>query len=286
MTGPSIDPVSKTLEIAPGVSASTSPGQSARQPFPPSNRTPAMDIQAVSVGYEGRASVLDRISFSVREGEFICLLGPSGCGKSTLLKAIAGFVPISAGKILSNGTQVTAAGPDRGMVFQEFALFPWLTVEQNIVFGDHVRRMSKSEQKALTAHYLSLIGLTEARTSLPRQLSGGMKQRVALARAWANQPQVLLMDEPFGALDARTRQELQFALLDIWAEKRTTCLFVTHDTQEAVLLADRIVIMDVGGHITSIVDPGLRRPRDRFSPEFVAAVRNIERQVWGDPDGR
>jgi NitT/TauT family transport system ATP-binding protein len=166
------------------------------------------------------------------------------------------------------------------MVFPEFALFPWLTVGENVLFGDRVSRGTAAEREAKVTHYLSLVGLTKFRDYRPAQLSGGMKQRVALARAWANQPSVLLMDEPFGALDARTRQELQDTLLKIFSEERTLCFFVTHDTEEAVYLADRVVIMSSHGEIREEVIIDLPRPRDRYSPTVVDIVRRVDKVAW------
>lgn len=238
-------------------------------------------VERASVSYgDDSRGVLADVSVSAAAGEFICIVGPSGCGKSTLLKAIAGFVRVSAGSIRVGGKEVTGPGSDRGMVFQEFALFPWLTVADNVLFGDRVRQGSPQEKEARVTHYLSLVGLTKFRDYRPSQLSGGMKQRVALARAWANQPTVLLMDEPFGALDARTRQELQDTLLAIFDEERTLCFFVTHDTEEAVYLADRILIMSAHGEIREDVGINLPRPRDRYSSEVTELVKRINSIAW------
>lgn len=238
-------------------------------------------VERVSVCYRSNVrGILNDVSLRATAGEFICIVGPSGCGKSTLLKAIAGFVPVSAGSIRVNGKEVTEPGSDRGMVFQEFALFPWLTVAENVLFGDRVSRGAPNEKEARVTHYLSLVGLTMFRDYRPSQLSGGMKQRVALARAWANQPTVLLMDEPFGALDARTRQELQDTLLAIFTEERTLCFFVTHDTEEAVYLADRILTMSAHGEISEEVRITLPRPRDRYSSEVTELVRRVNKTAW------
>jgi NitT/TauT family transport system ATP-binding protein len=244
--------------------------------------TELVRLSNVSIGYErsdGRC-VLSGIDLVAGAGQFICIVGPSGCGKSTLLKAIAGFVALRSGSIKIRGEEVSGPGSDRGMVFQEFVLFPWLTVAENILFGDRVSKGTYKEREANVVHYLSLVGLTEFKDYHPSQLSGGMKQRVALARAWANQPAVLLMDEPFGALDARTRQELQDTLLQIFEKERTLCFFVTHDTEEAVYLADRIVIMSSQGRIRESVEVPLPRPRDRYARAVVDVVKRVTEIAW------
>jgi NitT/TauT family transport system ATP-binding protein len=238
-----------------------------------------VSISHVSIKY-GTRRIVDDVSLEAGPGEFICLLGPSGCGKSTLLKAIAGFVPISDGLIRSSGRVIDGPDSDRGMVFQEFALFPWLTVEQNVLFGDRASLGGQKERTERASRYLSLVGLTDFRNYYPAQLSGGMKQRVAIARAWANQPSVLLMDEPFGALDARTRQELQRTILKIFEEERTLCFFVTHDTDEAVFLADRILIMSSNGFIKDDVHVDLDRPRDRLRPKTIELTKRIDLLAW------
>jgi len=239
-----------------------------------------LDDISIWYGEEQAGPVLSNVSLSAKGGEFICLVGPSGCGKSTLLKAIAGFTPIGRGSIRVLGVEVTGPGSDRGMVFQEFALFPWLTVEENVLFGDKASKGSAQERRERATHYLDLVGLTAYRGYRPAQLSGGMRQRVALARAWANQPTVLLMDEPFGALDARTRQELQETLLRIFTEERTLCFFVTHDTSEAVYLADRVIVMHARGASRHEVDVSLPRPRDRHADAVRLHVKDVDRLAW------
>lgn len=222
-------------------------------------------------------TVLSDLSISVTPGEFVCIVGPSGCGKSTLLKAVAGFVEPSTGRITVNGRQVRRPDSDRGMVFQEYALFPWLTVRDNILFGNRVRRLPSGERDRIVEHYLSLVRLESYGRYYPSQLSGGMKQRVALARAWANGPDVLLLDEPFGALDAMTRRELQTELLRIWQAERKTCVFVTHDASEAVYLSDRVIVLASDPpRIARIVDIPLTRPRVRDSSDFARAVHAVE----------
>jgi len=195
------------------------------------------------------------VSLDVKPREFLALLGPSGCGKSTLLYLIGGFLPIEAGSILVDGKPVTAPGPDRGIVFQHFALFPWKTVKANVLYGLERMTLPKEEREKRAQSFIDLVGLSGFEDSYPSQLSGGMKQRTALARTLAFDPNILLMDEPFGALDAQTRSLMQEELLNIWQRQRKTVIFVTHDVQEAVYLADRIAVMSARpGHIKAILD--------------------------------
>ena len=203
---------------------------------------PGVAVRALTVNY-GAHAALENVSLAVRDGEFVCLLGPSGCGKTTLLNAIGGFVRANAGDVLVDGAVVTGPGADRGMVFQEYALFPWFSIEQNVQYGPRLRRVAKAALREISDRYLKLVHLEENKRRYPSQLSGGQRQRVAIARALANQPKILLMDEPFGALDAMTRESLQEELLQIWEAERRTCIFVTHSIGEAVFLADTIVIM-------------------------------------------
>ncbi len=210
---------------------------------------------------------LDNVSLSVSDREFVALLGPSGCGKSTLLYLIGGFMPIEAGTISVEDRPVTGPGPDRGIVFQHFALFPWKTVIQNVLYGLEKQGMAREARMQRAREYIDLVGLSGFEDSYPSQLSGGMKQRAAIARTLAIDPNILLMDEPFGALDAQTRSLMQAELLRIWQATRKTVIFVTHDVQEAVFLAERIAVMSARpGHIKEIVetrfdkeDPGLTR---------------------------
>jgi NitT/TauT family transport system ATP-binding protein len=198
---------------------------------------------------------LEDVSLEVRPREFLALLGPSGCGKSTLLYLIGGFMPIETGTIAVNGKPVEGPGPDRGIVFQHFALFPWKTVRANIAYGLERQSMPRAEREARVQTFIDLVGLTGFEDSYPSQLSGGMKQRTALARTLAFDPSILLMDEPFGALDAQTRHLMQAELLSIWQRTRKTVIFVTHDVQEAVYLADRVAVMSARpGRIKTIVD--------------------------------
>ena len=212
---------------------------------------------------------LDDINLDVKPGEFICLLGPSGCGKSTLLNAVAGFSLPTAGSIGVNGTSVLAPGPDRGMVFQEYALFPWMTVEKNIAFGLEIKKQSKTQIKEKVSALLEMLNLQDFRDRYPKDLSGGMRQRVAIARVLALDSPILLMDEPFGALDSLTRRNLQDELLRIWMEFKKTIIFVTHSIEESIYLADRIVVMTYRpGKIKKDVSVEIPRPRDPSSIEF------------------
>jgi len=211
---------------------------------------------------------LENINFDVEDGEFICILGPSGCGKTTLLRIVAGLETQTSGEITLNGVPITGPDPKRGMVFQQYSLFPWRTVIDNITFGLEMQGMGKGEARKQVEKYLDLVGLKQFRNSYPHELSGGMQQRAAIARALANEPEVLLMDEPFGALDAQTRNVLQDELLKIWEQKHVTFLFVTHSVDEAVFLSDRIVVMTSRpGRVKEIIKVELPRPRNRTSPE-------------------
>jgi NitT/TauT family transport system ATP-binding protein len=201
---------------------------------------------------------IEDLDLDVREREFLALLGPSGCGKSTLLYLMGGFLPVETGAILVDGRPVAGPGPDRGIVFQHFALFPWKTVLQNVLYGLERQNLAAQERKERAQNYINLVGLTGFENNYPSQLSGGMKQRAAIARTLAIDPKILLMDEPFGALDAQTRHLMQTELLAIWRRSPKTVIFVTHDVQEAVYLAERIVVMSARpGRIKAIVDVGL-----------------------------
>src|SRR5215510_14652145 len=198
---------------------------------------------------------LDDVALEVRPREFVALLGPSGCGKSTLLYLIGGFLPVERGRILVDGSAVAAPGPDRGILFQHFALFPWKTVRANVLYGLERMRMPRAERERRAQSFIDLVGLTGFEESYPSQLSGGMKQRTAIARTLAIDPKILLMDEPFGALDAQTRSLMQAELLGIWQRTPKTVIFVTHDVQEAVYLAERVFVMSARpGRIKAIVD--------------------------------
>src|ERR1700732_369691 len=240
-----------------------------------------ISFEDVSKTYLGQTEVraLDGISLTINEGEFVALLGPSGCGKSTLLNLLAGFEKTTEGTLLFDGETVTRPGPDRGVVFQEAALFPWLNVWQNVVFGPQVQGVARSEYESRARKLLKLVGLEAFAEALPVQLSGGMRQRVGIARVLAMSPRALLMDEPFGALDAQTRLSMQQLLLDVWQSLGTTVLFVTHDIDEAILLSDRICVMSARpGRIIRTIPIALTRPRSiasLVSPEFIAYKARI-----------
>jgi NitT/TauT family transport system ATP-binding protein len=210
------------------------------------------------------------------DGEFVCVLGPSGCGKTTLLRIIAGLEEPTGGTILLNNKEITGPGSDRGMVFQEFGLFPWRTVRKNIEFGIEIRKVEKEERRKISDKYIDLVGLKGFENSHPYELSGGMKQRVGIARALANDPEILLMDEPFGALDAQTRNLMQKELLRIWSEMKKTVVFITHSVDEAVFVADRVVVMSARpGNIRYVFNVEWERPRDRASVEFASLRKKI-----------
>jgi NitT/TauT family transport system ATP-binding protein len=226
---------------------------------------------------------LDRVSFSVKDGEIVSLIGPSGCGKTTALRIVMGLETASGGKVLVDGREVRGCGHDRGMVFQFAELLPWLTALQNVMFGLEMKGMRGAELRSTAMRYLELVGLAASGNHRPHQLSGGMKQRVGIARALAIDPKVLLMDEPFGALDAQTRETMQGELLDIHARTGKTIVFVTHDLDEAVLIADRIVVLK-NGRVQEIMPVPLPRPRPdlgvvRGTPEFAATRYRVWRAL-------
>src|SRR5258705_11163761 len=237
----------------------------------------ALQIRGVRKEFSGIVA-LDGIDLEVARGEFVCLLGPSGCGKSTLLNAIAGFTQPTAGEILAFGKRVVRPEPERAMVFQEYALFPWMTVRDNVAFGLQIR--GDREARAKADALLDKLALRGFGDRFPKDLSGGMRQRVALARCLALDAPMLLMDEPFGALDALTRRSMQDELLRIWTELQQTIVFVTHGIEESLLLADRVVVMTYRpGTVKKIISVALPRPRDETTPEFSAALRPITPMV-------
>ena len=244
---------------------------------------PILDLRHVGKVYElndQRIEALSDANLVVHKGEFVCLIGASGCGKSTLLRIVAGFESPSAGEALMWDKPIAGPAPDRGMVFQDYGLFPWLSVRQNIGFGPASRGVPKPELRALVDRFVDMVGLTRFADAYPHQLSGGMKQRVAIARVLANDAEMVLMDEPFGALDAMTRERLQDELLDIWQRTKLTVLFVTHSIEEAIFLADRVVVMEPGpGRIASEHRIELPRPRDVSSPEFNAVRRDLSARL-------
>ena len=225
----------------------------------------------------GNVRVLDDINLSVSEGEFVCILGPSGCGKSTLLNIVGGFVRQTEGEVSIDGERVTGPDPRRIFVFQERGVFPWLTVEENIGFG--LFRMTETEKRERIAHYVQMVGLRGFEKSYPRELSGGMKQRLEVARALAVDPDVLYLDEPFGALDSITRLQMRRELLRIWQAEKKTILFVTHDIEESVQLADRVVVLSARpGRIRRIVDIDIPHPRDLSDPRYIA----LRDEIFGE----
>jgi ABC-type nitrate/sulfonate/bicarbonate transport system ATPase subunit len=236
---------------------------------------------------DGRpAPALIDATLEIQAGELVCLLGPSGCGKSTLLNIVAGFIPPTRGRVLVDGKLVTGPGAERGVVFQEYVLFPWLTVAQNVEFGPRLAGVPQSRRREATAHYLDMVGLGEHAAKFPGQLSGGMKQRVAIARALANNPAIVLMDEPFGALDAQTREIMQEELSRIQRLEHKTIVFVTHSIREAVYLADRVVVMTrAPGRVKDVFSIKLPEQRDRFAPEFTRYESEITRVVKEEVGG-
>jgi NitT/TauT family transport system ATP-binding protein len=222
-------------------------------------------------------SVLEDINLHIDDGELVCLLGPSGCGKTTLLRLIAGLDQPSSGEIIANGEKVTKPSGDRAVIFQQYSLFPWLTVLQNVTFGlEMTNKGSKEENIAAAERYLTSVGLIDFKDSYPHELSGGMKQRVAIIRSLLNHSPILLMDEPFSALDMQNRHKLQSQLIGVWKKFENTIVFVTHDVDEAVYLADKIVIMGKNpGRIDKIIEVDMERPRKRDSEEFIALQESI-----------
>ncbi|ELZ60778.1 MULTISPECIES: ABC transporter ATP-binding protein [unclassified Haloferax] len=238
----------------------------------------------VSVDSLGKTYASDRrtvealsdVEFAVEDGEFVCIVGPSGCGKTTLFRIIAGLEDATSGAVTLDGSPVTGPGTDRGMVFQEYGLFPWRTVSENVAFGLEEQGVEEPARSERVTEMLELVGLDGFVDAYPKELSGGMKQRVGIARALAVDPELLLMDEPFGAVDAQTRDMLHGELLDIWTETDKTVLFVTHDVEEAVTLADRVVVMAANpGRVREIVSVDIDRPRERTESEFAAYVERI-----------
>ncbi len=247
-----------------------------------SSMVPKLEVQGLfkTFSRKGKSIVaLENINLHLEPGEFVCIVGASGCGKSTLLNIIAGLVRPCSGKVLVDGEAVPGPGADRGMVFQSYTLYAWLTVADNIAFGLKLRRLPKAEVKQRVAYYLDVVGLTKFATAYPKQLSGGMKQRVAIARALANEPEVLLMDEPFGALDAQTKEQMQQFLLELWEQTQTTILMITHDLEESVFLSQRIYLMSAHpGRIKQEFKIPLPNQRDlemKLSSEFIQIKREV-----------
>ena len=235
-------------------------------------------------GRNGKTIALNGVSLDIKENEFICVVGPSGCGKSTLLNIIAGLLEPTSGTVSLDGKVIEGTGVERGVVFQQYALFPWRTVLKNVMFPLEMKKVPKAEAEAIARKYIKSVGLEGFEKSFPKELSGGMKQRVAIARAYAANPEVLLLDEPFGALDAQTRVQLQTELLETWEKERKTCFFITHDVDEAVILAQRVIIMSARpGRIKKIVDIDIPYPRTQATktdPRFLELKSEIWNQVY------
>ena len=244
-----------------------------------SSKILAEHIDKVYVSGKKQTVAIEDASIDIQDNDFVCIVGPSGCGKSTLLRMLAGLDFPTAGKIIVNDRTVTGPGPDRGMVFQTYTLFPWMTVENNIKFGLKIKKMPKDKQQEIADRYLDIIGLKKFAKSYPKELSGGMKQRVAIARALANQPEVLLMDEPFGALDPHTKSMMQLLMREIWEKEHPTVVFITHDIDEAVFLANKIYVMSARpGKIIKEVNVYLPHKRElelKDSPEFIKIRKSI-----------
>jgi NitT/TauT family transport system ATP-binding protein len=249
----------------------------------PEPTTPILELRGVSKQFDfqgQRVEALRDAHLTVAKGEFVCLIGASGCGKSTLLRIVAGFETPTRGQALMWNVLIDAPGRERGMVFQDYGLFPWLTVRGNIGFGPAASGRPAGEVKDTVDRFITLVGLQRFADAYPHQLSGGMKQRVAIARVLANDAEIVLMDEPFGALDAMTRERLQDELLEIWQRTGLTVLFVTHSIEEAIFLADRIVVMSPGpGRIESEVAVSLKRPRDVVAPDFNEMRRQLSQML-------
>lgn len=245
-----------------------------------------VEIEKVSIVFgqgPSRHVAVKETSITVEPGQFVCILGPSGCGKSTLLNSVAGYVAPTTGKTIVDGEVITAPGPDRGMVFQQYSLFPWKTVRENIAFGPKIRGVSCDEMSSTTETFLEMVGLSKFANRYPGELSGGMQQRVGIARALANYPRVLLMDEPFGALDSQTRLMMQESLLKLWSEFGITVMFVTHDIDEAVFLGDRVLVMSASpGSIIADLSVDLPRPRHTdlaVDPRFIELKRQCQENI-------
>lgn len=251
------------------------------------SRPVILDVQHLTKKFHTHTTLND-ISLQVFRREFMCVVGASGCGKSTFIRIVAGLETPTSGNVLLEGTPVSGSGSDRGMVFQGYTLFPWLTVKKNVMFGLQVAGRSGADAEGEARQWIDLVGLSKFENSYPHELSGGMKQRVAIARALANKPRILLMDEPYGALDSQTRCKMQSYLLQIWRQVDVTILFVTHDLDEATLLADRILVLGTNpSRIQEIIEVPVPRPRSPaqlLSPEFLATKARLEELIHGSDD--
>ena len=248
------------------------------------NLVPKVQIKKNKKIYEGRNGktvALNGVNLDIYDNEFICVVGPSGCGKSTLLNIIAGLHEASAGEVLVDGVKVEGIGVDRGVVFQQYALFPWLTVKKNVMFGLKLKKdLTEEQREEIAMKYIKIVGLEKFVDAYPKELSGGMKQRVAIARAYAVNPSLLLMDEPFGALDAQTRTQLQTELLKTWEEEKKTCFFITHDVEEAILLATKVIVMSARpGRIKEVIDIDIPYPRGQES-KMLPRFTELKNYIW------
>ena len=239
------------------------------------------NVKKIYNSRNGEMIALNGVNLDIAENEFICVVGPSGCGKSTLLNIIAGLLEPTSGAVYCDGNKVVGTGTERGVVFQQYALFPWMTVKKNVMFGLKLQGIKGKEAEERAMKYIKMVQLEDFLDHYPKELSGGMKQRVAIARAYAVNPSVLLMDEPFGALDAQTRTQLQSELLETWEKEQKTCFFITHDVDEAIILSQKVIIMSARpGRIKEIVDINIPYPRTqetKMSPEFL----ELKNHIWG-----
>ncbi len=239
------------------------------------------NVKKIYNSRNGEMIALNGVNLDIMENEFICVVGPSGCGKSTLLNIIAGLLEPTSGAVYCDGNKVEGTGTERGVVFQQYALFPWMTVKKNVMFGLKLQGIKGKEAEEKAMKYIKMVQLEDFLDHYPKELSGGMKQRVAIARAYAVNPSVLLMDEPFGALDAQTRTQLQTELLETWEKEQKTCFFITHDVDEAIILAQKVIIMSARpGRIKEIVDINIPYPRTqetKMSSEFM----DLKNHIWG-----
>ena len=239
------------------------------------------NVKKIYNSRNGEMVALNGVSLDIYENEFICVVGPSGCGKSTLLNIIAGLLEPSSCSVYCDGKEVKGTGTERGVVFQQYALFPWMTVKKNVMFGLGLQGIKGKEAEEIAMKYIKMVQLEDFLDHYPKELSGGMKQRVAIARAYAVNPSVLLMDEPFGALDAQTRTQLQSELLETWEKEQKTCFFITHDVDEAIILAQKVIIMSARpGRIKEVVDVNIPYPRTqetKMAPEFL----ELKNHIWG-----
>lgn len=239
------------------------------------------DVKKTYQGRTGEVVALNGVNLEIAENEFVTVVGPSGCGKSTLLNIIAGLLEPTSGRVVCNGVEVKGTGMDRGVVFQQYALFPWLTVKKNVMFPLNMKGIKGKEAEEAAMKYIRMVDLEKFSDHYPKELSGGMKQRVAIARAYAAEPEILLMDEPFGALDAQTRTQLQQDLLDTWEREQKTCFFITHDVDEALILGQRVIIMSARpGRIKDIVDIDIPYPRNQET-KMSARFLELKNYIWG-----